>query len=709
MMKRSRISLYANKIKIAKNLSLILLIGSNLSLLSANEIKNETTRLNEIKVSANKIEENIQDIPQSIIVITKEDIDQKGIKDLGDVIKQVPNMARGDAVENNASFRGLTHSHFTNNNPIVVYIDGVPYYDRHDFNPSLANAWQIEVLKGPQGTLYGKDAIGGVINIITKPPQNKWNGEVGVEYGNNNSFNTTFNTSGAIIDNKLFAGINNSYYHTDGWITNNHLNMPKKANRKNDRKTSGFLLYKPTDELQARLTITNNFEKRNWMNVTNSTDTSKPINDFKRKDGKNVDFDVPTFQKNEINSQALNLSYETQKVRLSSTTVHKKANLITDHDTDYTSGNSADGLNQFAYTTINTYSQELKLSSKNQDIKYVTGLFFDKENREQGPYGQNIFYSGIYKANANSDTNSKTQAIFGQTMIPFLQNFELTLGGRYQRISKDTNIDVLHTLNGSTINSFSYIDKKTFNAFLPKVAVSYKINDNLTTYTSISKGYMPGGFNYFPSTNVSKDNTYLSQKAINYEIGAKYIGENFALNTSIFRMDIKDAHVYKVVGTDFVTDNAKKAHSQGIELDGTYFISDNLSILGALGLIEAKYDDYDSGTGNFKGQRIQDTPRYSANLGISYLPNKGVYARFDLTGTGKTNFMNVATNSMQEANGGITMDAKIGYRLKNWDIYSFITNITNEEYATYYITKTNLATVGFNEPRKFGAGLRYKF
>lgn len=269
----------------------------------------------------------------------------------------------------------------------------------------------------------------------------------------------------------------------------------------------------------------------------------------------------------------------------------------------------------------------------------------------------------------------------------------------------------------SGLPNFKYDDEKTWNAFLPKAALSYKINDNLTTYASISKGYMPGGFNYYPQINNSADNTFEAQKSINYEIGAKYIGESFALNTSIFRMDIKDIHVYEVRPPfDFVTRNAKKAHSQGIEFDGTYFLTDNWSISGAVGLIQAKYDDYDGGinpnngnTVKYDGKKIENTPNYTANLGIAYLPSSGIYGRVDLNAVGKTSFYNGAEYSMVEADGGITANAKVGYKFKDFDIYAYIKNITDEDYVTSYMAKQGLAMAGFNEPRKFGIGAIYKF
>lgn len=678
------------------------------SILTANEI----TKLEEITVSANKVEENIKDVPQSISVISEEELQEKGIKKVSDIIKEIPNTNIQNA-SNGAmvSFRGLNSSMFTNNNPIVIYIDGVPYYDRFDFDPSLANVEQVEVLRGPQGTLYGKDAIGAVINIITKTPTNEFKGSIGAEYGNDNFMKTTLNASGAIIDNKLFAGINGSFKSDDGWITNHYEGMSKNANKKNDRKTSGFLLFKPTDELSAKFTLTDNYIKNYFMDGF-SSDPSLDINSLKRKDAQNVSFDVPAFDKTKVESQALNLSYEVENFKIDSTTTHKESDLKAQFDTDNQSNQGAnDGLKQWNYTNLDTWTQELKLSSKNQNIKWISGLYFDKEKRKQGPYGyEQDYYGAVYAGDTNSVTNSKTQAIFGQTMIPLSESFELTLGARYQKIKKEMDLIGTSSWGSTSFPNLAYQDEKSWNSFLPKAAISYKINDNSTTYISISKGYMPGGFNYFPSTNISSDNTFDPQKSINYEIGIKYSGEDYLINASIFRMNIEDIHVYKQLGAQFITDNAKKAHSEGIELDGKYYLTDNIELSGALGLIQAKYDDYDNGSRKFDGERIESTPSYTANLGIAYISDQGIYGRIDFNAKGSTNFTDGANNNqMVKADGGIISNAKVGYKINDWDIYSYITNITDEDYVTSYMSKAGVSWVGFNEPRRFGVGAIYKF
>ena len=217
-------------------------------------------------------------------------------------------------------------------------------------------------------------------------------------------------------------------------------------------------------------------------------------------------------------------------------------------------------------------------------------------------------------------------------------------------------------------------------------------------------------FNYFASSGGSEENTFEPQKSTNYEVGMKYAGDNYLLNASIFRMDIEDIHIYKSIGgTIWLTDNAKKAHSQGIELDGKYFLTDNIELSGAIGLIDAKYDDYDTGAAVYDGERIENTPRYTANLGIAYVSEEGIYGRFDIYARGETSYFDGANNKIVSADGAIISNLKVGYKIKDWDMYAYIENMTDEEYIDAYRSATGRQIVQFNEPRTFGIGARYKF
>ena len=154
-----------------------LLLGN---LLYAQDTK--TLDLDSVTVTANKMEEDIKDIPQSITVMTDVDIEEKGIKDVSELIEYIPNLSSTGTV----NFRGLNSSTFTNTSPMTIYVDGVPYTHMWGFDKTISNILRVEVLRGPQGSIYGKDSMGGVINIVTREPSDIVEGSVKAEYGTDN-------------------------------------------------------------------------------------------------------------------------------------------------------------------------------------------------------------------------------------------------------------------------------------------------------------------------------------------------------------------------------------------------------------------------------------------------------------------------------------------------------------------------------------------
>lgn len=678
----------------------------------AHEIK----KLETVTVTANKVEENIQVVPQSITVIDAEEIEEKGIKTIEDVIKEIPNMTTTPDRGVKVNFRGLNASLFTENNPIVIYIDGIPVFHKYDFSTMLENIERIEVLRGPQGTLYGKDAIGGVINIITKEPTNEVTGSLKMEYGKNNYKRGAFNLNTPIIDNKLFFNLTTDITSNDGWVTNTFNNNDKAAKEK-DKRFSTSLYYKITDRLSTKLVLKKDktedygFKGHGMVGIAG-------LDNFNINKAEKNSFEMPIYEKNTVDSQSLNIKYEAPKYLFEGITVHRKTKTNGQYDLDYTNKTYLDGSTMFNEGSSNTYSQELRISNKNSDgIRWVSGLYIDKEKREKDNYGSHAIVSGMDYSYNNfpSTIDGNTQAIFGQSMIPLTNQLELTLGGRYQKIEKELNLNSsAYMFNPYTFNydkrNFKYKQEETWNTFIPKIALNYKINDNLSSFVSISKGYMPGGFNAMTQSTNKKDNLFEPQQSTNYEMGFKGGFNNFNFTASIFRMNIKDVHVYRRLKTGMVyTDNASKAHSQGIEFDFRYFPIKNIEISAAFGFIKTKYDSYVVGDYNFNGQEIETTPSHTANLSIAYYHPIGFYARADIKNQGAMYFYDDVSKTFPKENGYTLIDAKIGYKSSDWDIYAYGKNLTNEEYINMYEANVTFSRATFGDPRFFGIGFKYTF
>ena len=662
-----------------------------------------------VTVTANKVEEDLQKVPQSITVINDEILKEKEIEDIPDVINEISNMTFRSSIDDNVNFRGLNKSAFTGNNPVVIYIDGVAYSNSGGFDASLNNVERIEVLRGPQGTIYGKDAIGAVIKVVTKEPENQWHGNIGTEYGSYNDIEGSFNVNGPLIQDKFYLGLNARYQQDNGWITNDYTS-DDDANKSENHNLGAFLLYKPTDRFSAKFILSDDYSE-DYGYTGYALPSGADISEFDRDDAEHVSVDEDTIYENEALAQSLHLKYKFDSVTLSSTTTHRDLAFDGVWDKDYMADTANDGLFSFGKTDTETWTEEIRLESNNTEgLRWVAGAYFDIEDTENMPTGIQVYRSGsAYEMKWNTETKSKTLALFGQTMIPLGDSFELTLGTRYQHIDKKTDSDAYYNqIGGSSDPYYSFHGDETWDVLLPKAALSYRLNDNWTTYASVAQGYMPGGFTTLARYGSEEDNTFDPQHSTNYEIGVKGKFNRARLAASVFYMDIEDTQFSKYVNDTWVTDNADSSHSMGAELELTYFLTDSIELTAALGIIEAEYDEYDNGTVVWDGESIQNTPSYSGQIGAAYYHPNGFYARGDVKCQGEVPYYDSVNAEFREIDNYITANVKIGYRFKGYDIYAFCNNLTDEEYITALNTggKT-LATYG--DPRTFGIGVRYSF
>ncbi len=669
----------------------------------------EQTSIETITVTVNKIEEDLQDVPQNIMVIDDEILKEKGIRDIPDLINEIPNMTNRSAIDENVNFRGLNKALGNGSNPVVIYIDGVPYSQPAGFEASMNNVERIEVLRGPQGTLYGKDAIGGVIKIVTKEPKNQWHGNIGAEYGSYNDMEGSFNVNGPLVQDKLYVGLNARYQQDDGWITNDYKN-DDKANKSENYNLGAFLLYKPTDRLSAKFILSNDsYEDHGYKGY--ALPRGAYPDEFDRDDAEHISVDMDTIYETETLAQSLYLKYEFDSMTLTSTTIHRNLKDESIRDKDCLAGTSNDGLVSYVNQEFKIWAEELRLSSNNTEgVRWVAGAYFEVEDYDTSPTMMQFNRSGTsWDMSWYAKRESKTMAVFGQTMIPFGDRFELTLGTRYQYIDKKVDSDYTYAPTGVSSDPTTTKNDKDWDAFVSKAALLYRLSDNWNSYLSIAQGYVPGGLTA-QASRTKEENTFDPQTSIDYEIGVKGELTRARIAAAIFYMDIRDTQFnrYDADLDKTVADNAGKSHSLGAELELTYFLTDTIELTAALGVIEAEYDDYDDGKLNWDGESIPHTPSYSGRIGAAYYHPNGFYARGDVRSQGEVPYYDTPNAEFNELDSYITADAKIGYRFKGYDIYAYCNNLTDEEYMT--ALNTGGKTLGiYGDPRTFGIGIRYSF
>jgi len=627
------------------------------------------TNMGVMIVTAQKVEENIQEVPISMTVFDEVSIEDRKIESIQDVALYTSNfslMDRGLGVFI-PSIRGISNSFVTLSQPSSVIIDGIPVSSSTGFNVTLMDIERIEVLKGPQGTLYGKEAQAGVINVITKRPDNETRGQIAVELGEDNKRQYTLSASGPIVKDKLYVGVSAKHYEKDGFIKNSLL-----GGFTNDRKNDYgrlYLRYTPIDDLEIAL-ISSILKKDNG---------DSDYNEAYIPGDKSISANTQGYDKSAISSHALKVSYDINDYLLESITTYRNI----DFDTlEYSSwGDYKKNMDH------DKYSQEFRLSNGSGSFKWIAGVYADKDEVDHSS-------SMVTKTPVPSIQENDSLGIFIHTDYAINDKFSFISGARYDKDNKE-----YEQFNTRLDFSDSEIS--------PKVSLKYQHDKNSMYYTTISKGYRAGGIYASAADGYSK--TYETETLLNYEIGAKnsLFDNRLTINSSIFYMKIDDMQVR--IHPDSNTresyvDNAAKATSKGFEIGLNGKLTDSLELFGAYGYTDVTFDKYKDAKGDYSGNKNLNAPPYNYNIGVQYRDAKGYFARVDLNGYGKTYFDRENTRSKDAYN---LVNVKFGYEAEDYDVYLYGKNIFGKAY--HAINMYNFGGVYYSQPREIGVQLAYRF
>jgi len=697
-----------------------LTLGATLSLLFAAsgycQPKDET-RLETITVTANKREENVQKVPSAITALTEIDFEDRGIEDVDDLVAYVPNMNFYSSYIvgcHETNFRGIHMSQFTEKNPVVIFIDGIPQDNLSNYGTNIIDIERVEVLRGAQGTIYGKNAIGGVINIITKTPGNEIESKIVGETAENGTYRGKGYINAPIVKDKLFLGLSGGYYETRGYMKNSH-EQGGYFDGKESVNLNSRLRWTPGDKTEvnfhANIAQT---QYESGMSIYATDDTVRYY------DNKHPD----DYTDSDSVLSALNISYEGNGYQFRSITTYNYNQIDLNHDQGFM---GLAGRKKRRDSSSDSLAQEFRVQSKNkkQGIKWLGGLFFSRETMTYDKNGM-IFdttprWGYDMFANWADDSTDYTTAVFGQTTIPLPWRFALTGGLRYERIDKemDYRYEVFRTDTHEILpgdgNLITYNIEDDWDAFLPKGVISWNANEDIMIYGSVSKGYLAGGFNW--CEHVKSRAKFDEQTSIDYELGVKtaWFDNRLILNANLFYMDIKDMHVYTAPDNlTYLTSNAGEAHSQGVEIEFRAKPWRGVDLMASLGIVDAQYDEYTKytptpqgvRTDDCTGKKLEGTPEYTFSLAAQYRSRVGFFSRIELQGTGKYYFDDY--NSINQDAYEI-VNAKIGYEGPGWDVYFYGSNLLDKEYFSFGRKNSSGIMANVGEPQVFGMTASIKF
>lgn len=567
------------------------------------QLSTKTLTLETVTVSASKQEMLQRDFTGSITTLSAKDVSQFRLWNTVEMTALAPNLFTGNPGDNRTvtSIRGITSTSY--DPAVATYIDGVNQFGLDTYISELIDVERIEFLRGPQGTLYGRGAMGGVISITTKQPTNQTKGFAEVHLGNYGWQRYSAGVSAPLIKNKLFTGVSAVYQDHDGFFTNEYNNTSF------DKQQSITASYNLKYLFGKHWSVRGNFKQHHHRNNGAFPLHSGKEEAFSRPYLLNQDAGAKMFD-NTLNS-SLSVHYTGDKFHFVSQSTFQSNQRYYDRaiDGDFSPLDAVSIYNNYGGKWNRTLvpAQEFRFTSpaKAKRLKWVAGtyLFFQEAFVKQAvKYGADAMLIGApdtaFSIINTSRFKSAGGALFGQLTWVLINRLEVTAGLRYDveyktqsvlsEYQKDPVPEPLFAIRSDTTG------KARFTAFSPKAGLLYRINSTSAVYTSYSRGFRPGGL-----TQLSNDPSqpplyaYDPEYSDNFEAGirSRFLKERAYVHLAVFYTNVLNAQLPTLILPEAitVTRNVGKLISKGFELELAVVPLKQLEVRYHFGYTDARY------------------------------------------------------------------------------------------------------------------------
>jgi iron complex outermembrane receptor protein len=601
---------------------------------------------NDIVVTARKRTETLQDVPMAVTAVSNAELEVRNVQDVNGLYAQVPGLfSAPGSVNNSADFAYLTMRGVGFNaglEPAVgVFLDGM-YLPQLGFDTAFLDVDRVEVLRGPQGTLFGRNTQGGAINFVTRKPGPDTHGKVRAEIGTQSSYRASAALNGPITEG-LYAGISADYNRTDGYIDNVVLGGDQDWSRQ--KAVRGVLRWVPSDALEFLLI-------GDWTD-RDYNEAIRGVRLATHRYESVVDQDAPDHKSN--HGVQLNMTAKlSDQVTLTSISGYRvsKSQIFTDVDSRITAQNSAT-IPAFAPVALTPQtvigatldlgiqqrfaSQELRLTGDMSQVTWLAGAYYfdqrqdQQRNRKVGA-GVAPFPAAFYIYETYRDDRDG-YAGFGQLTWRPMARLEITGGARW------SHENVIGTGNrgqrfGPPLNQTIPVVRNardSFSNFSWMGSVAYKPSTDTMVYASFAKGWKAGGINRFPGNNAG-NLPYDDESSDNYEIGLKTQTADRVLtfNAALYHIEIRNQQLLNVVpdpngGPTPVTvvDNAARSHVDGFEAELHLRPAEGLQISNAFSYSRSRFDNFvrvfsATDQTDFSGTRFENVPQVTFFGAVDY-------------------------------------------------------------------------------------------
>jgi iron complex outermembrane receptor protein len=708
-------------------------------------VRAQSSEPEEIVVTARKRDESFRDVPMSVSVFTEQAIESAGIQKPGDFISLVPNMTLVETQNAGNAFvvvRGVSQAR--NSEPsVAVLVDGVLETNPAEFNQELFDIQQIEVLKGPQGALYGRNAIGGAILIRTREPTDHFEGSVKVGVGNGPAERAQVAASGPIDgSNELKYRASVNFYNTSGYLDNVYLH--EKADPARDYSGRWRMLWKPNGEFTGDFRISaDRLDTRALYFVIPRSNEANPFSTFTTPPNANnvstpITADPDGVNIRDLLNTSLKLDFNTGYGTITSISAFEKTREILTGDafdfrpsaTSIFKALLGFDLNQSQFLNVKAYSQELRFTApKVGAFSWIGGAYFVHTDRfistgnmvDTGAGVFPIYYDPRLtgpnpSATFLADTqNNNAWAVFGDATYELTNQVEFDAALRFDRDSRRNTTDTPTAFLPDPSAHTGEVRDHTWSKLQPKATLRYKPEDNVTLYGSWSRGFRSGGFNQTGVGAVARANNILgvndlfeAEVADTVEVGAKgqFLDRRLNAGLSLFHTRSRNGYFFVFLAANSTQNLGNlDATYKGAELELAFRATKRLDLYANFGYTDSEITRM--ADPKVIGNQAPLVSRTTLNVGAQYrqpLPD-------DLSGTMRLDFQQIGRTwwdpyNVTSRDPVSLVDVRMGLEGGKWALSAWSKNLFDKKYNTEFSPGGFLWKA---LPRLYGVDLSYRF
>ena len=692
-------------------------------------------QVSELIVTAQRVEENIQKVPIAVTAFSGAALERQSIESLQDIALRTPGFSAGavDPIQSNFAIRGIGSAFGISQNAggdasVVVFVDGV--YAGRGGTPDIdaLNLERVEVLRGPQGTLFGKNTVGGLIQYVTRKPSKDTSLRLEGQLGNYDRRVASARGNIALSDN-VFLSVGGSLKLRDGYEFNETTGHDVNDQ---DLKTAAVALrFVPSDDLDIVLAadFTDQDQKGNPRhNICDATFQAGIHCVGVNPDPRVVNAYTDGYLRRWLQTYRGEVNYTTPFGVLTSITAYRAATL--NFRTPFFS-NPVNPPAQIESTETDheknkQFSQEVRLAFDAMDSRLngQVGVYYLHEDNTRIEDLRQDFPAPAQTGVATYPqmVKGRSWAIFGQASFAVTDTLTATAGLRQTWERKEGHFIGMKVsgpgLPPPLAANYDVHGAKSWHALTPRFALDWQATPDALVYASATRGFKSGGFQGIAGAAASQSTPYDPEYAWSYEGGAKtqFLDNRVRLNLSVFRTDYKDLQVSQLVPLCcVVVGNAATARIEGAELEFLVAPIEGLQIDGSYSRLDAKFTSFANGaTANFTGNHLPRSPKHKVHLGAQYsvdVDGWTALGRVDYTNQSKMYFeaSNIPT---QKQEGYIQVDARASLTSpdKRWEVAVWGKNLTDELVATYVtaFAPYRQVLVPYAPPKTYGVTLIWR-